>query len=241
MDPAHDHAHDDHGANDHTDDAHAHDRHGHDGDAHAHGDAAHFDARAQDWDDEDKHARSRVIAAAIREEVDVTTATRVLEYGAGTGLTTQFLAAGPVGDVVLADPSRGMRDVMAAKVADGRLPASARISALDLSRDDPPAEQFDLVVTVMALHHIADVERVLAAMAAILAPGGHLCIADLEAEDGSFHAELDHFTGHDGFDREGLTTLLTDAGFRAPTWRHVHEVVKHERPYPVFLATTTRD
>ena len=229
MDPVHDHAgHDD---ADHD--------HGHGSDAHARGDAAHFDARAREWDDEDKQARSRVIASAIREEVDVSAGTRLLEYGAGTGLTTQFLAAGPVGEVVLADPSQGMRDVMQAKVADGRLPAGARVIDLDLASEEPPDGHFDLVVTVMALHHIPDVARVLAAMASMLAPDGHLCIADLDAEDGSFHAELDHFTGHDGFSREGLTDLLVAAGFRAPTWRHVHEVVKHDRPYPVFLATTT--
>lgn len=218
---------------------HDHRDHAGDHDAHANGDAAHFDERAADWDDEDKQARSRVVAAAIREDVDVTATTRILEYGAGTGLTTQFLAAGPVGDVVLADPSAGMREAMAAKVADGRLPATATITALDLSRAEPPDEHFDLVVTVMVLHHIPDVERVLAAMARLVAPGGHLCIVDLDAEDGSFHAELDHFAGHDGFDRQGLTALLEAAGFQAPSWRHVHEVVKHDRPYPVFLAVTT--
>lgn len=220
---------------------HDHRDHDHPGghDAHAHGDAAHFDERAADWDDDDKQARSRVVAAAIREQVDVTATTRILEYGAGTGLTTQFLAAGPVGDVVLADPSAGMREAMAAKVADGRLPAGATITDLDLSREGPPDEHFDLVVTVMVLHHIPDVARVLAAMARLVAPDGHLCIVDLDAEDGSFHAELDHFAGHDGFDRDGLSALLETAGLAPPSWRHVHEVVKHDRPYPVFLAVTT--
>ncbi len=173
--------------------------------------------------------------------VDATT--RVLEYGAGTGLTTQHLAeGGPVGAVTLADPSTGMRDVMAAKVADGRLPADAVITSMDLASDessDPdwdPDARFDLVVTVMALHHIPDAAEVVAAMARILAPGGHLAIVDLDAEDGSFHVDLEGFDGHDGFDREGLTAMLLDAGFTAPTWRHVHHVVKHDRPYPMFLA-----
>ena len=39
----------------------------------------------------------------------------------------------------------------------------------------------------MTLHHIHDLSTVLAAFATLLADGGHLCIADLEKEDGSFH------------------------------------------------------
>jgi len=213
-----------------------------------HGDPArHFDERAADWDDEAKVERSRVVARAIRDQVDVDATTRVFEYGAGTGLTAQHLASdGPVGPVTLADPSAGMRQVMAAKIADGRLPADARLTSIDLASDDAPdpqadpqwdpAARFDLIVTVMALHHIPDAARALAAMAQLLAPGGHLAIVDLDAEDGSFHADLEGFGGHDGFDRDRLTAMLVEAGFDEPTWRHVHHVVKHDQPYPLFLA-----
>lgn len=234
-------AHAPHGAHRHGDDGHAgegHDRHG--------DPARHFDERAADWDDEAKVERSRVVARAIREQVDVDATTRVFEYGAGTGLTAQHLASdGAVGPVTLADPSAGMRQVMAAKVADGRLPADARITSIDLASDDAadpqwdPAARFDLIVTVMALHHIPDAARAVAAMAQLLAPGGHLAIVDLDAEDGSFHADLEDFGGHDGFDRDRLTAMLVEGGFDEPTWQHVHHVVKHDQPYPLFLAVAT--
>lgn len=206
-------------------------QHGHDQD--------HFDERAQDWDDEAKAERARVVAAAIRDRVDVGPDSRVLEYGAGTGLTVQCLAADGIGPTVLADPSTGMRAVMADKVADGRLPADARILDLDLSAGTRLDQQFDLVVTVMTLHHIPDVAVVLDAFADLLAPDGVLCIVDLVAEDGSFHETLEDFHGHDGFDRDDLAGMLGAAGFGDPTWEVVHHLPKDGRDYPLFLVTVS--
>ncbi len=203
--------------------------HGHDRD--------HFDARARDWDDDAKRTRARVVAAAVREDVAVDTDTRVLEYGAGTGLVTEFLAVGPLGPVTLADPSAGMREVMADKVADGRLPSTARLMDLDLSTGDVPEDRYDVVVTVMTLHHIPDLATVLAAVGRLLGEGGHVCIVDLEAEDGSFHQHLDDFHGHDGFTYDDLSAALVEAGFSPPSWRIVHHVDKDDRAYPLFLAT----
>jgi SAM-dependent methyltransferase len=222
---------------------HDHDRghaHGHDG-GHDH-DGRSFDERARDWDDEEKVERARIVAAAIRAAVTPDDHTRVLEYGAGTGLATQFLAQGPLGPVTLADPSAGMREVMAEKAADGRLPAGASIVDLaldDAEKGDPPRGAFDLVVTVMALHHVPDPRAVLAGFGAVLARGGRLCIVDLVAEDGSFHADTD-FDVHDGFDEAELTAWLVDEGFEDVTFDTVHELDKDGRSYPLFLATARR-
>jgi hypothetical protein len=41
----------------------------------------------------------------------------------------------------------------------------------------------------------------------MLNPGGYTVIADLYEEDGSFHGE--GFTGHNGFNIDSLTELLT--------------------------------
>lgn len=202
-------------------------------------DQAHFDERARDWDDDTKVDRARVVAAAVRARVDVGPDTRVLEYGAGTGLTVEHLAPDGIGPTVLADPSAGMREVMGGKVADGRLPRDARVVDVDLSAGDTLDEEFDLVVTVMTLHHIPDVDVVLAAFRALLAPGGVLCVVDLVAEDGSFHQSLDDFHGHDGFDRADLAAVLAAAGFDPPTWEVVHHLPKDGREYPLFLATAS--
>lgn len=197
---------------------------------------AFFDERAAGWDEDPaKVERAAVVADGINATVPLGPAIRMLEYGAGTGLVTQALRD-HVGPVTLADSSEGMRAVMQAKIDAGTLTA-ARIWALDLETDAPPREQFDLIVTVMALHHIVDLARVLASFAALLAPGGHLCIADLDHEDGSFHGE--GFAGHHGFRRAELADRLAAAGFGEATFQDCHEMVRDGVAYGVFLAVAS--
>ena len=199
-----------------------------------------FDERARTWDqDPAKVRRARAVAEAVRAAVPLGPATRMLEYGAGTGLVTQELA-GEVGQVTLVDPSRGMREVMAEKVAAGELPADARLWGLDLAVDPAPDEQVDLVVTVMTLHHIDDVQGALRGLAAVLADGGRLCAVDLEQEDGSFHGPDSGFDGHLGFAREDLARQLEDAGFTDVRFERCYEIPKHGTTYPLFLASCRR-
>ncbi|HZQ59135.1 MAG TPA: class I SAM-dependent methyltransferase [Acidimicrobiales bacterium] len=199
---------------------------------------ASFDERAATWDDDPaKVARAQQVAATIKDAVPLDQQTRLLEYGAGTGLVSEALRDA-VGPLTLADTSAGMRAVMERKAGSGAL-RGARIWDIDLSSAPAPAgEQFDMVVTAMTLHHIADLEPVLAAFAGLLRPGGHLCIADLEEEDGSFHGE--GFHGHHGFRRDELERLLVGAGFGDVSFRACGHVDRGGAPFPVFLATATR-
>ncbi|WP_370325169.1 class I SAM-dependent methyltransferase [Euzebya sp.] len=196
-----------------------------------------FDDRAETWDDDPaKVDRARVVAAAIRASVPLTPSTRLLEYGAGTGLVSQTLA-GHVGPITLAEPSAGMRRVMLAKVAAGTLPDDARIWDLDLATGAVPDERFDLVATVMTLHHIPDLAPVLRGFATLLQDGGHLCVVDLEAEDGSSHSTDPGFDGHHGFEVAALQDELRVAGFSDVHVERCHEIEKDGASYPLFLAT----
>ncbi|MFZ6003237.1 MAG: class I SAM-dependent DNA methyltransferase [Actinomycetota bacterium] len=194
-----------------------------------------FDAKAATWDaDPAKVARAAAVARCIATAVPVGPSTRLLEYGAGTALVTQALRES-VGPVTLADTSTGMRAAMQAKVDSGAL-VDARIWDLNLELEPPPRdEQFDLIVTVLTLHHVHDLARVLAGFASLLVPGGHLCIADLEQEDGSFHGA--DFDGHHGFDRTALASDLANAGFTDTTFTDCTQLERDGRTYPVFLAT----
>lgn len=196
-----------------------------------------FDEKAATWDaDPAKVERARVIGGAIRATVPLDPSMRLLEYGAGTGLVTEALRDA-VGPVTLADTSAGMRDVMRAKVDAGVIP-DARIWALDLATQPAPDEQFELVVTVMTLHHIHDLAPVLSGFAALLVAGGHLCVVDLEEEDGSFHTG--DFEGHHGFVRADLATRLDAAGFGDIAFQDCHHVERDGVSYPLFLATCVR-
>lgn len=193
-----------------------------------------FDGLAVTWDDDPaKRERADAVAAAIRAALALDGTQRLLEYGAGTGLVTQALRDA-VGPVTLADTSAGMRDVLAAKLAAGSLAGPARVWDLDLETDPAPDESFDVIVTVMTLHHVGRVDAVLAKFVAMLDPGGSLCVVDLDAEDGSFHghgAEVHH-----GFDRSELAGRLAAAGFGDVGIVDCHRMVRDDGTFPLFLA-----
>lgn len=206
-------------------------------DAHDHSHVG-FDEMALTWDDDPaKVERARVVAERIVERLSPGAGTRLLEYGAGTGLVAQALA-GHVGPITLSDPSEGMRAAMHAKVEAGTLPAEAHIIDLDLAHHRPTDPSFDLAVAVQVLHHVVDLDPVLVGFHASLEPGGHLCIVDLEKEDGSFHGE--GFGGHHGFDRTELAAQLRQAGFVETTFEHVIDVDRDGRAFPLFLAIASR-
>lgn len=196
-----------------------------------------FDERAATWDEPAKVERAERTAAAIKASVPLDRSTRVLEYGAGTGLVSQALqdAAGPL---TLADTSAGMREQIQKKVDAGAL-RDAQIWDLDLSAGAaPPDERFDLIVTSLVLHHVVNLDETLRGFATLLDPGGHLCVLDFDHEDGSFHG--DDFEGHHGFHRHEFEALLIAAGFADVTFEDCGHVDRHGRDYPLFLATATR-
>lgn len=200
-----------------------------------------FDDRAQTWDaDPVKQERALAVAAAIRQRVPLSRDWRALEYGCGTGLLSFALQA-DLSRITLADSSPGMLAVLEDKIAAAGL-AHLHPLALDLTTDPLPAERYDLIFTLMTLHHIPDTDRLLRDFYTLLRPGGWLGIADLDQEDGSFHGA--GFTGHCGFDREALRAQLMEAGFSGVDFSTGYLMKKAAdqglREYPLFLAVATR-
>ena len=200
-----------------------------------------FDARAATWDsDPAKVDRARRVAEAIVGEIPDLAGRAVLDYGAGTGLLGFHLLP-RVASVTFADVSEGMLEVVREKIGRGGA-GGARAIRLDLARDPAPAERFGLLCTLMTMHHVPDVDGMLAAFRGVLAPEGLLCVSDLDAEDGSFHGA--GFTGHRGFDRADLAARMLRAGFADVRFSTPCEVRKDvggaERVYPLFLAVARR-
>lgn len=97
----------------------------------------HFDGQAAEWDkDPKKIERARRTAQLIVDALEPTGAESVFEFGAGTGLVSQFLAP-HVGPVTLADNSQGMREVIAQKIKSGVL-EGAQLSDSDLVQGELP-------------------------------------------------------------------------------------------------------
>jgi len=200
-----------------------------------------FDEKARDWDlNPARRERAQAVAEAIRRQLPLHRRMTALEYGCGTGLLS-FELANDLGQIFLADRSAGMLAVLSEKIA------AAQVShlvpwQLDLLTDPLPARRFDLIYSLMTLHHICDTRRILRCFHQLLLPGGYLCIADLDQEDGSFHKEP--FEGHFGFDRQALARLTTAVGFEVLGFETVYEMVKivaeQQRSYPIFLMTARR-
>ena len=201
----------------------------------------HFDSKARLWDENPVfQERGQQIAQAIRQAVPLHRQMSTLDYGCGTGLLS-FPLRDELGTMLLADSSGGMLDVVAEKIAAQGV-RNMTTMKLDLLADPPPAQRFDLIFTSMTLHHVPDTDHILRVFHDLLNPGGYLCIADLDQEDGSFHGPA--VDVHHGFDRADLGRRAAQAGLTGVQFQTVFSIAKERdtgtRDYPVFLMTARR-
>ena len=200
-----------------------------------------FDRKARDWDSIPGRAeRAQAVAEAIARRIPLTRDMHALEYGCGTGLLS-FALLPRLGRITLVDNSEGMLTVLAEKIADADIHNMFPLR-LDLSTDPVPPDRYHLIYTLMTLHHIPDTAGLLRAFFGILAENGFLCVADLDAEDGSFHSS--GFSSHRGFDRRELQALLLRTGFRNVQFATVFQMEKviagEKRIFPLFLMTAVK-
>lgn len=194
---------------------------------------SHFDERARDWDTPERRERAEAVAGAIRAIVTLAPTMRAIDIGAGTGLLGLTLA-GDVGEMVLAEPSEGMLEVVREKLAAGG-PPNVTAVRLDLMADPSPGDPFDIAVSLLVLHHLADTRAALSAIRELLRPGGRLALADLDAEDGSFHGPDAEGIHHLGFERRALLEVTRAARFADVEIRTATEIERGGRRYPMFL------
>lgn len=169
-----------------------------------------FDKEAASWDQEPRRLRLvEDVARAIAAEAPLGPDLKALDFGCGTGLLTLRLQP-RVGVITGADTSPGMLAALEAKIAAQGL-ANVRTLLLDPAAPLALPERYDLIVSNMTLHHVPEIEPLLAGLAAALQPGGLLCLADLDLEQGQFH-EDDQGVFHNGFDRAWLRGQLDRAG-----------------------------
>jgi ubiquinone/menaquinone biosynthesis C-methylase UbiE len=204
-----------------------------------------FDAAAKTWDLDDGRARlSLAVADAMIAELSLTGTETLLDYGTGTGIIALRLLP-LVRRVIAADSSRGMLDVLRGKLETLET-TNVEAVFLDLEQLDAPTAsiQPDVVVSAMTLHHIADTARFAAALHRLLPSGGSIAIADLDSEDGDFHADntgVEHF----GFDRDALTQVFTSNGFDSVRLRTAYELTRPtasgvNKTFSVFLLVATK-
>ncbi len=201
-----------------------------------------FDRKAEEWDaDPVRIERAQAVAEGIRGAVPLDPSMAALEYGCGTGLLS-FALQPYLRHMTLADSSLGMLAVLERKIAAGGIHNMTPLR-WDLLSDPLPRERFQLIYTLLTLHHIAETEKVLRTFYALLDSPGYLCVADLDTEDGGFHGE--GFRGHLGFDRDALGAQARQAGFRTVQFTTPFQMVKDvqgaSRSFSMFLLVARKD
>jgi ubiquinone/menaquinone biosynthesis C-methylase UbiE len=202
-----------------------------------------FDERAQTWDENPKRIeREKIIAESIRNQVQIGPKDIAFEYGCGTGLLS-FSIQPYLRYITMADHSEGMLGVVRKKIEQSNTKNMIPIK-LDLESDKVPDEKYNLVYSLLTLHHIRNLEKTLNAFHTLLHPKGSLCIADLVEEEGYFHGA--DFNGHNGFKTETLEMLLKQIGFVKVNTQIVYQFTKKgsdgiKREYPVFLMTAQKN
>lgn len=198
-----------------------------------------FNAIASEWDEDSKRVHmGQQVAQAMLAALAPDGRERALEFGAGTGLVTLEMAP-RLAQVTALDSSTGMLTVLRQKCAKSGL---RRVQIIEGAVPEQlPDGPFDLIYSSMTLHHVEDVAGLLRILAQHVKPGGHVALADLDVEDGRFHADDAMGVVHRGFDRNTFGSWLraaglTDLKFSTAFTAHKEREDGSAHDYPIFLA-----
>ena len=195
-----------------------------------------FESKAADWDKGDmKQMLSQAIGGAMVQKVAFQPQHHVMDFGAGTGLICSAIAP-HVQSIAAVDISPAMLERLAAKP---ELQGKVSTICQDIL-GCPLKDRFDVIVSAMAMHHVQDTDAMLQSFYDHLKEGGNVALADLDAEDGSFHPEDIEGVFHHGFDRNELQSKLERVGFQDVHFETVTTVYKDDKAYPVFMVMAAK-
>ncbi|HRR29557.1 MAG TPA: methyltransferase domain-containing protein, partial [Victivallales bacterium] len=191
-----------------------------------------FEILAQKWDDNPDHiAIAEAVYETIMQNLAISPQTKIFEYGCGTALIS-FLLAEKSGKVVVADNSEAMLEQVRKKIT--KTDSNLETIFLDLEKDEIlKDEKFDLIISIMVLHHIENVEIILQKFNQMLCDIGKIFIVDLVKENGTFHSNIK--VPHYGFDIEKLKEKLKSNGFEFYKSGIIHKIKRNNKDYPVFF------
>lgn len=179
-----------------------------------------FAHRAADWDQPSKIKMTTVFIEELKKNIEVKPTWKALELGAGTGLAGLQLLP-QLSHLVAEDTSAAMLEVLKGKLQEKEPVTIVNGEIFEYTQTD-----IDLLFSVMAFHHLPDLEKAINHIATIVKPDGFVVVGDLMPEDGSFH----HFEPipHKGFDPEELKTKFVEAGFSIEKV-YVYDTLTRER------------
>ena len=195
-----------------------------------------FEEKSLEWDKNEMiRGLSSAIGSTILQKVDFQPDMEVMDFGAGTGLISSQVAS-KVGRITAVDISEAMLEKLSAKP---ELKNKVQTICQDITKQ-PLDKKYDVIVSAMAMHHVEDTDNLARTLAAHLKPRGKVALADLDAEDGTFHPEETEGVYHSGFDRDAMKSVLEKNGFDNIEFVTAHTVEKETGRYPIFLVTATK-
>ncbi|MDH6422023.1 putative AdoMet-dependent methyltransferase [Polynucleobacter sphagniphilus] len=195
-----------------------------------------FEGKAKNWDASD---RSRIlssgIGACIIKNVALDESMHVLDFGAGTGLIASQVAP-YVKKITAVDVSESMLEKLISKL---ELIDKVEVLCQDITVK-PIGIKYDLIMSAMAMHHVQDTDNMIKQLAAHAKLGGKIALADLDAEDGTFHSKGTEGVYHNGFDRNVFEIILKRYGFRDIHFETALTFQGENDSYTIFLALATK-
>jgi cyclopropane fatty-acyl-phospholipid synthase-like methyltransferase len=195
-----------------------------------------FAHRAQSYD-QNKNRVDNVaqIADSIIQSTQLHKSMHLMDFGSGTGLLLERIAPA-VGKITAVDISSAMNGQLASKRAS--LGCDLDIRAINLEHEILEMK-FDGIISSMTMHHVEHIGAMFRKFHTLLHEGGFIAIADLDAEDGSFHTE-NSGVFHCGFARDHIADLARSAGFQQVSVCDASVVHKPQGDFPVFLLKAVR-
>lgn len=195
-----------------------------------------FNQAAEGWDKGDMRQNiAHSVFQTISSRISLLNNMNIMDFGAGTGLLS-FKIAAMVNRVVGIDLSEKMLEQLESKNSENLCVEGICQNICE----EPLNKQFHGIVSSMAMHHVENTEDLFRTFHDHLKRDGFIAIADLEAEDGSFHSHGNDGVYHFGFDRSALRQMIEKAGFEHVRFHHAYTVEKEAQNYPIFLVTATK-
>jgi cyclopropane fatty-acyl-phospholipid synthase-like methyltransferase len=196
----------------------------------------HFEHKSKSWDMSSMRVKNaKGIAELIVKNIKLNKAMKLMDFGAGTGLLSYFIAPF-VSKITAVDNSPSM--LLEFKNKCNEFVCETEVIEKDLSKDTLD-EKFDGIISSMTIHHLEDIVALFKKFYNMLNDGGFIAIADLDTEDGSFHSDG---TGvfHHGFDREVLEAIAEEAGFKEIHFELASTINNPHATFTVFLMTAVK-
>ena len=196
----------------------------------------HFVHKSKTWDMNSKRVQNaKGIAELIVNNIKLDKTMEIMDFGAGTGLLSYFVAP-YVEKIVAVDNSPSMLLEFQNKCDE--FSCHTEVLEKDLSTDTLE-RKFDGIISSMTIHHLEDIPALFSKFYNMLDEHGFIAIADLDSEDGTFHSDNEGVF-HYGFDRQLLARYAQEAGFKDVTFSLANKISKPHAEFTVFLMTAIK-